>query len=122
MKIKKRRKRFFANRLYLAKMPQTIFSLQDYMDFALQIQYYISMLLKGSMLVYLATSDWMLVSILTFIIGRTTPAGYVPALKRTRKSEKGLDNPKENRERTWKTITSWWSQEGSVYNCYLSGF
>ena len=30
----------------------------------------------------------MLVSLLTFIIGRTTPARYVPALKRTRKAKK----------------------------------
>ena len=30
------------------------------------------------------------VTILTFIIGRTTPAGYVPALKRARKSTQVL--------------------------------
>ena len=31
----------------------------------------------------------MLVSLLTFIIGRTTLTGYVPAVKKTRKSKKG---------------------------------
>ena len=45
------------------------------------------MMVKGDMLVYLARWDWMLLSILTFIIGRTTQAGYVLALKRTRKSK-----------------------------------
>ena len=46
------------------------------------------MMVKGNMPVYLARWDWMLVFILTFIIRRTTPARYVPALKRTRKSQK----------------------------------
>ena len=36
------------------------------------------------------------VAILTFINGKTTPAGYVPAVKRTRKSKTRLDNLKGN--------------------------
>ena len=32
--------------------------------------------------------DWMLVFILTFIILRATPAGYIPARKGTRKANK----------------------------------
>ena len=42
------------------------------------------MIVKGVMLVYLARSDWMLYSFSHLILGRTTPTGYVPALKRTR--------------------------------------
>ena len=38
--------------------------------------------------VYFARWDWMLVFIVTFIIRRTTPARYVPMLKRTRKIKK----------------------------------
>ena len=38
---------------------------------------------------------------------RTTPTGYVPALKRTLKSKKKrLDNPKGNKERSRRTITN----------------
>ena len=43
---------------------------------------------RGHMLLHLAGGDWMLASLFTFIIRRTTPAGYVPALKRTRKAKK----------------------------------
>ena len=45
------------------------------------------------------------VSILTFIIGRTAHAEDVPALKRTQKSKKRIDNLKGNKDRTRRTIT-----------------
>ena len=56
------------------------------------------MMVKGDIPVCLARWDWLLVSILTFIICRTTPSGYVPALKRTRKSKARLDNLKGKME------------------------
>ena len=60
-------------------------------------QYFILMIVKGNMLVCLVRRDWMLVSILTFIIWRTTPAEYVPALKRTRKRTKRKDQGDNNK-------------------------
>ena len=63
-------------------------------------------MVKGDMLVYLARWNWMLGSFLTFIIGRTTLAGYVPTLNRTRKSQKKLNNLKGCKERTTRTITN----------------
>ena len=58
--------------------------------------------------IFLSRWDWMLSSILTIIIGRTTSAEYVPALKRTWKKKERLDNLKGQKERTRKTITNWW--------------
>ena len=56
------------------------------------------MMVKGNMPVYLARWDWM-VFILTFIIRRTTPARYVPALKRTRKSKKKITKQSNRAQR-----------------------
>ena len=66
------------------------------------------MVVKRVMLVYLARWDWMLVSILTFNIWQTTPAGYVPERKRPRESQKRLDTLKGYKKKTIRTITNWW--------------
>ena len=87
-------------------MPQTVFSGQDYMDFAL-----VDSVLhfndgeRGHAGIF-SQIGLDIVSILTFIIRRTTTAGYVPALKRTRKEKKRLDNLNGYKERTRMTITN----------------
>ena len=72
------------------------------------------MMVKGNMPVYLSRWDWMLVFVLTFIIRRATPARYVPALKRTRKSKKY--NKQSKREQTMDQVDNYTLVKWSVYN------
>ena len=104
-------------------MPQTIFSGQDYIDFAL-----VDSLLhfndgkKGHAGIF-SQIGLDVVSILTFIIGQTTPTRYVPALKRTRKSKKKrLDNLKGYKEGTRRTITNWGNGLSIVLGMGLTNF
>ena len=64
-------------------MPQTIFSVQDYIDFALAVSV---LLFNDGKRKHAGIFSQMF--LLTFIIRRTTPTKYVAALKRTRKSKK----------------------------------
>ena len=69
-------------------MPQTIFSWLDYMDFELadSLLHFNDGKMGHASIFSQIRLD--VVSILTFNIGRTTPAVYVPALQTPRKSKK----------------------------------
>ena len=68
---------------------------------------------RGHAGIFIARLVWMLVSILTFIIERTTPAGYVPTLKRTRKSKTRLTINKGRKKGLGGQLQI---EEGSVYS------
>ena len=89
----------------LAKMLKKIFSWQDYIDFALADSV---LLFNDGKRKHAAIFSQMGldVSIHSHIYRRTTPARYVPALKRTRKSKKKQNNLKRHKERSRRTITN----------------
>ena len=87
-------------------MPHTIFSGQDYIDFALadSVLHFNNGKKEHAGIFSQIRLD--VISILTVIIWRTTPTGYAPALKRTRKSKNRLDSLELNKEKTRRTITN----------------
>ena len=107
-------KRFFAIR-WFGKNVQAIFSGQDYMDFALvdSVLHFNDGKRKHAG-IFSQMGYWMLVSIPTFIFGQTTPARYVPALRRTMK-EKNVNQSITN----YKSITNWWRSLCWGWDCQL---
>ena len=75
------------------------------------------MMVKGDMLVYLAKSDWRLVSILTFIFGRTTEAGLCANAKKNTEKQKEIRQSK--REQRKDQEDNYILVERSVYSARL---
>ena len=94
MKVKNRRKRFFAIRSFRKDAHKKIFSMQDYMDFAIvdSVLHF-----NDGKRVHTGIFNQMGLDVgihSHIYCWRTTPEGYLPTLKRTRKSKKKVRQSK----------------------------